>query len=41
MRLKVLSKFVDGLTAGPTALEMAERELEEAKVDILKAFTSR
>lgn len=41
MRLKVLSKFVDGLTAGPTALEMAQRELEEAKVDILKAFTSR
>jgi len=40
MRLKVLSKFVDGLTAGPTALELAQRELDEAKVDILKAYTS-
>jgi len=40
MRLKVLSKFVDGLTAGPTALEMAERELEEANVNLLKAYTS-
>jgi len=40
MRLKVLSKFVDGLTAGPTALEMAQRELEEANVNLLKAYTS-
>jgi hypothetical protein len=40
MRLKALSKFVDGLTAGPTALELAQRELDEAKVNILKAYTS-
>ena len=40
MRLKAWSKFVDSLTAGPTALELAQRELAEAKVDILKAFTS-
>lgn len=36
-----MSKFVDELTAGPTALEMAQHEIEEAKKSILKAYTSR
>lgn len=40
MRFGSWSKFLDGLTAGPTALELAERELSQAKIDILKAYTS-
>lgn len=41
MRFKIISKFVDELTAGPTALEMAQQEIEEAKKSILKAHSNR